>query len=308
MVNIVYPIALIASLITSSSASSFANTSPLLIVSDNDINNDLQLNNKIEIFNKIDNSINSLTKNICNNNNENDNDNSILYLRIHGLKESDLDNSQFISNFNNNNNNNNNNIITLSNNVVYDNENNNNYLNIHQSCGSINQLDIYNINEINTIINNINDASFIIIQGLPNTHIKSFNSNKESEKVLHYSKSSHKREEEINYQEIESQLEESFNSINELFNEDLDHDTVSIYSKSKSNSESKSKSSTSTPVKVINGSLFDKYSFFTNGIWMCTIVFLFLAWIVTVALSWLNSMQISYGSFDKPFDFEKKLQ
>lgn len=56
------------------------------------------------------------------------------------------------------------------------------------------------------------------------------------------------------------------------------------------------------------GGLFARYTFFTPGIWMGTIVSLLLVLLVSAALSWLSSMQISYRAFDKPVDFEKKFQ
>ncbi|CAH2446588.1 V0 sector of the vacuolar ATPase assembly protein 1 [Komagataella phaffii CBS 7435] len=57
-----------------------------------------------------------------------------------------------------------------------------------------------------------------------------------------------------------------------------------------------------------SGSAMDKYTFFTPGIWMTTIVSLFLAWVFSVALNWVSSLQISYKAFEKQVNPQKKTQ
>ncbi|ANZ74354.1 BA75_01121T0 [Komagataella pastoris] len=57
-----------------------------------------------------------------------------------------------------------------------------------------------------------------------------------------------------------------------------------------------------------SGSAMDKYTFFTAGIWMTTIVSLFLVWIFSIALNWVSSLQISYKAFEKQVNPQKKTQ
>lgn len=69
-----------------------------------------------------------------------------------------------------------------------------------------------------------------------------------------------------------------------------------------------SPSVTSVPPVNEKHDLFSKYQFFSPGIWMCTIVSIFLVFVLSVALSWITSLEISYKAFDKPIDFEKKTE
>ncbi|ODQ64198.1 hypothetical protein NADFUDRAFT_83763 [Nadsonia fulvescens var. elongata DSM 6958] len=55
----------------------------------------------------------------------------------------------------------------------------------------------------------------------------------------------------------------------------------------------------STKVIFPTNSLFDRYQFFTPGIFMCTVVSLFLFGVLAQALVWLGSMGISYQAFEK---------
>lgn len=60
--------------------------------------------------------------------------------------------------------------------------------------------------------------------------------------------------------------------------------------------------------KDTNDSLFNTYQFFTPGIFMCMIVSFLLLFILLNALSWINNIEITYKSFDKQVDFEKKTE
>lgn len=62
--------------------------------------------------------------------------------------------------------------------------------------------------------------------------------------------------------------------------------------------------SNTTTVKHDN--LFTNYQFFTTGIWSGLIVSGFLLLILYGALTWLSDLQITYASFDKQVDFDKK--
>ncbi|PVH17914.1 uncharacterized protein CXQ87_000815 [Candidozyma duobushaemuli] len=54
--------------------------------------------------------------------------------------------------------------------------------------------------------------------------------------------------------------------------------------------------------------LFTKYQFFTPGIWSCLIVSLFLVYVLNTALGWITSIQVTYKSFEKQVDYEKKTE
>ncbi|KAG5361037.1 Protein BIG1 [Yarrowia sp. B02] len=49
----------------------------------------------------------------------------------------------------------------------------------------------------------------------------------------------------------------------------------------------------------VKDNLFQKYQFFSPGIFMCLIVSLLLVTVMLFALNWIGSLQISYGAFEK---------
>lgn len=55
-----------------------------------------------------------------------------------------------------------------------------------------------------------------------------------------------------------------------------------------------------------NSNLFTEYQFFTPGVWLSIIVSLFLVYVASTAISWITSIELSYKSFDKQVDYEKK--
>lgn len=55
-----------------------------------------------------------------------------------------------------------------------------------------------------------------------------------------------------------------------------------------------------------NKSLFTTYQFFSSGIFMCLIVSLVLILIFRIALGWLTSIEITYKSFEREVDYQKK--
>ncbi|EGV60761.1 hypothetical protein PSN45_001444 [Yamadazyma tenuis] len=52
--------------------------------------------------------------------------------------------------------------------------------------------------------------------------------------------------------------------------------------------------------------LFNNYQFFSPGIFSCLIVSFILLFVLSTALSWISSIEITYQSFEKQIDFEKK--
>lgn len=336
--NITSSLLAISSFSTIVTASSFGNSAPLLISSNllEFVNNENN-NNNIKAIDSIDNAdkiLNDMTNSIC----SDYKDSSITLIKIHGLDESDIT-SSLIDQYS---------LNKLINNVVYnsidqfndnefgnscesvnkidtksliensDNSNNDNKWSqiLNNSNNKYNIIDLYKENSLDTeYLNDINqilihlDTDYMIIQGLP-TFKTSFDSLVEQTSLKinnllnnnNNNNSNKNKRNDINYDAVEKELQETFEEINELLD-----DSVFTINEDESNSKLNTQSN-SKKDHVINGSLFDKYSFFSNGIWMGTIVLLFLTWLLTVALSWLNDMKISYGAFDKPFDFEKKLQ
>ncbi|RLV90437.1 hypothetical protein JA1_004581 [Spathaspora sp. JA1] len=55
-----------------------------------------------------------------------------------------------------------------------------------------------------------------------------------------------------------------------------------------------------------NAGLFTNYQFFTPGIWSGIIVSFFLLSILYTGISWLNSLEVTYSSFEKQVDYDKK--
>ncbi|CAK7896242.1 hypothetical protein CAAN1_04S08020 [[Candida] anglica] len=60
--------------------------------------------------------------------------------------------------------------------------------------------------------------------------------------------------------------------------------------------------------KPSHSSLFTKYEYFTPGIFQTLLVSWILISVLYIALSWISSIEITYKSFDKQVDFEKKTE
>ncbi|KAG0680333.1 hypothetical protein C6P40_000185 [Pichia californica] len=315
----------VSALIGLASAFSFENTAPLLISSSLLGNHDYS--SRIDTFDNANNKIKELTGSACAETPEL----SLTYIRVHGLDESES--SNLLDKYT---------LTKFIHNVVYESENDFEQYPINEKCSlysvtdskdldsdsenkwgeyfknldtKLNVIELYKessldtkyLDDINEILITLN-TDFMIIQGLPDFKIPSDSILKQASLKLNNlinSKNNNKRE-DINYDEIEKELQESFDEINEL----LDDSFVEAYDDDSEIADQlqSQPSSSSKKDHLVEGSLFDKYSFFSTGIWMGTIVLLFLTWLLSIALGWLNSMKISYGAFDKPFDFEKKLQ
>ncbi|KGR13910.1 hypothetical protein MG3_02344 [Candida albicans P78048] len=104
-----------------------------------------------------------------------------------------------------------------------------------------------------------------------------------------------KQSDNENDAEIEQEIERDFEVAESLASEESD--PVSIFDTDKQNKNG-------TVVKHDN--LFTKYQFFTSGIWSGIIISGFLLVILYNALSWLSSLEITYASFEKQIDFDKK--
>ncbi|GEQ70608.1 hypothetical protein JCM33374_g4286 [Metschnikowia sp. JCM 33374] len=54
--------------------------------------------------------------------------------------------------------------------------------------------------------------------------------------------------------------------------------------------------------------LFTNYQFFTPGVWSVLIVCFFLVYVSITAVGWITSIDLSYRSFDKQIEYEKKTE
>lgn len=108
----------------------------------------------------------------------------------------------------------------------------------------------------------------------------------------------HKRSEAEDYDEIAAEVEADFAKAEELVAQH--NDQVTAVEKDATESPEPSHK----PAK--NLSLFTEYRFFTPGIWLGLIVSALLISVLVTALLWISSLEISYKSFDKQVDYEKK--
>lgn len=74
-----------------------------------------------------------------------------------------------------------------------------------------------------------------------------------------------------------------------------DDSDLAMYSAAAKNSTSKS-------------NLFTNYQFFTPGVWLALIVSLFLVFVASTAVNWITSIELSYKSFEKQVEYEKKTE
>ena len=103
-------------------------------------------------------------------------------------------------------------------------------------------------------------------------------------------------QEEDDEARIEEEIEQDFKEAESLASEETNPVNILDTDKDKPNN--------GTIIKHDN--LFTKYQFFTPGIWSGIIVSLFLLTILYGALSWLTSLEITYSSFEKQVDYDKK--
>ncbi|EMG47106.1 hypothetical protein SBY92_000758 [Candida maltosa Xu316] len=144
----------------------------------------------------------------------------------------------------------------------------------------------------------------IIIQVLPTFKTgKSLDAIKEKvynlyndEDIVISKKDLYEEEEGEDEAEIEQEIENDFERAESLAAESTE--AVGIFDTDKNTP------SNGTVVKHDN--LFTKYQFFTSGIWSGLIVSGLLLFILYGALNWLSSLEISYASFEKQIDYDKK--
>ncbi|CCE86196.1 Piso0_005852 [Millerozyma farinosa CBS 7064] len=105
------------------------------------------------------------------------------------------------------------------------------------------------------------------------------------------------------FDKVVSEVESDFDKAKSMLAQESDLPVNILTSESES-----SPSITSVPSVSAKHDLFSKYQFFSPGIWMCSIVSIFLVFVLSVALSWITSLEISYKAFEKPIDFEKKTE
>ncbi|OUM53530.1 hypothetical protein BVG19_g2823 [[Candida] boidinii] len=294
------------------------------------------------------NTINSLYANICNSNNNNDNNNNnnnLIVLQIPGLKKEDFGSSS-ASNLKNYISQNINDVIysphvhyekdeiLLINNELLLNNNercniniqkiedlsDNSWINENENSNKVTvfqlpSIDVADresaISELDSFFNKIwisstQELSNVIIQGLPTFEERKHKSLlKKASKWLNPNEkreSGEDEEKEQSYAQVEAELKSAFEEINEMIGDEV----VTMYNDEIPSSQVKKTDTSSTAAN--GGSLFDNYGFFSTGIWMGTIVSLLLVFVFSVSLSWISSLNISYKSFDKPINLQKKTQ
>lgn len=70
--------------------------------------------------------------------------------------------------------------------------------------------------------------------------------------------------------------------------------------------DSNNNNNSTKPAK--GASVFTNYQFFTPGIWLCIIVTFFLVYVTLTAIHWISSIELTYKSFEKQVDFQKKTE
>ncbi|KAG7890268.1 hypothetical protein KL935_004171 [Ogataea polymorpha] len=166
------------------------------------------------------------------------------------------------------------------------------------------RLDVSELPVLETILIGANPKT-VIIQGVPrfqNTISFLGQAKNYVKKISQYTKRSDAVD-ESDYAAIQEELNEAFDEINQMIGDE----TATIYEPEQENVNYNTGNSARSS-SVVDGSLFDKYGFFTPGLVMCTFVSLFLFFIFSIALKWLNSLQVSYKAFEKPVTFGKKTQ
>lgn len=123
--------------------------------------------------------------------------------------------------------------------------------------------------------------------------------------------------EEEEYDKLVAEIEDDFRAAESYVAQEGEDLPVNIYSgtakpledgaqaQAETDFTSASEKKPSSSVKT-HSNLFTKYQFFTPGVLLGLIVSFILVAIVYISLTWLTSLEISYKSFEKQVDFEKK--
>ncbi|VEU20807.1 DEKNAAC101750 [Brettanomyces naardenensis] len=298
--------------------SSFENTAPLLVSNNKEYHYIVKAADAQKY-------LTSLSNDVCETTKESPN---LLYLRIQGLDDSDLSRAEsLISGLSTR-------ISKFADHVLYDRDQvdlrvadscNGNTLTINskgltdeqwidlllKSKSKVNVVELYKEGK-SKLADSLKKLSLVytsdnvIIQGLPTFQkqdtILKLASQKLKELTSLGRRDYNDEVTEEDFDKIQQELDDSFRAINELL--EGDDEIVHAYDEETGNGVGKD----DTPYVFPEGSLFDRYTFFSSGIWMAIIVSSLLFSVVAVALSWLNSVQISYGAFEKPVNVAKKTQ
>lgn len=106
-------------------------------------------------------------------------------------------------------------------------------------------------------------------------------------------------DEDVMTEESFDDLEDDFMAAEALLLATEDDIEVTAEKKNKPNDSNDKK-------KKSSSNLFTEYQFFTPGVWLSIIVSLFLVFVATTAIGWITSIELSYKSFEKQVDYEKK--
>ena len=156
-------------------------------------------------------------------------------------------------------------------------------------------------------------SELIIVQGKPSFTDPTLYHNDQEESTIHAGKGKTegfnnlrlRNTQETRDEHLTSQddVEQEFREVYSLLSEAEDITVTALDPGEKPSS----RPSPQTTERAKN-SLFDKYTYFSTGVWMGLIVSGFLIWVLALALSWITNLEVSYKSFEKPVDFEKKTQ
>lgn len=141
------------------------------------------------------------------------------------------------------------------------------------------------------------DGSIVLVQGKPSFQ----KSEAKHENIISGFLKKHKRDDTISddVDKIAAEVEEDFRAAEALLAQETEIAMATILATPQQED--------AIPVaKKTNSNLFTNYQFFSPGIWMSLIVSGFLLFILYNGLSWVSSLEVSYNSFDKQVDYEKK--
>ncbi|KAI5952299.1 hypothetical protein KGF54_003165 [Candida jiufengensis] len=283
----------------------FSNTAPLLIDTKYDISKIIPSTNHIIHNRKIDQNLPMIyaTNNFkdevnFNRNNKIDKTDDIVYYQVSLNDWNNIEDKSFIEL----------NDYLYMKNVFYKDESHVNMIQFRIINVEPEQLDSESLSQVISTIKNKNSfPKDFIIQVIPDfITTESSHDNKieeVEEKIINLFNNDEvvvkKDEEDVEDIKVQQEIESDFAEANRLAEQE--DQLVSIMEGGDLSDDAPQNSTT-----YKHDNLFTNYQFFTSGIWSGLIVSGFLLAILYGALSWLTTLEITYASFEKPVDFDKK--
>lgn len=159
----------------------------------------------------------------------------------------------------------------------------------------------YKVNDL------LSEDAFVTVQGKPNGgKARSFMAGIK-EYVDDFQQGWAKRQDEQDEADAEAfeEIESAFRAAESLIAHEEGDSFVTALAEDKETSSGSEEQKQKTDGR---SNLFTKYQFFTPGIWLCLIISLFLVYVLLTAVGWISSIQITYKSFEKQVDYEKKTE